>query len=168
LGFLLYYNWARFGNVTDFGFDYLLAGEFFKDVLHEYGTFNVRLAPRNFFYHFIFYPFLIKDYTSLIGGSVFLLSPLFFAIFPGIRECKPWWSICGLLLSIVAAYLPSLIYHGTGWVQFGSRYTLDFIVPMLILTAIGIQKWPLRIVLFLTIISTIQFMTGTYVLINFD
>lgn len=31
---------------------------------------------------------------------------------------------------------------GTGWVTFGPRYTLDFFIPMLLLTAMGVPRWP--------------------------
>jgi hypothetical protein len=50
---------------------------------------------------------------------------------------------------------------GTGWVQFGPRYTLDFTVPLLLMTAIGIEKWNALIPFFLSLISTFHYLIGT-------
>lgn len=49
---------------------------------------------------------------------------------------------------------------GTGWVQFGPRYTLDFTVPLLLLTAIGIEDWNPKIILMLAFISGIHYSIG--------
>jgi len=53
---------------------------------------------------------------------------------------------------------------GTGFAQFGPRYTLDFTVPLLLLTALGIEKWKLIIPLALAIVSFIQYLIGVRVL----
>jgi len=42
---------------------------------------------------------------------------------------------------------------GTGYIQFGPRYLLDLAIPLLLLTAQGIRRWPLWLVGVLVLIS---------------
>ena len=48
------------------------------------------------------------------------------------------------MLSCVLTAIPILLVMGTGYVQWGPRYTLDFTVPLLLLTAMGLSRWPPR------------------------
>lgn len=43
------------------------------------------------------------------------------------------WVALGLLL------IPLLLYYNTGWWQFGYRFSLDFMVPVLVLLAIAAE-----------------------------
>jgi len=53
---------------------------------------------------------------------------------------------------------------GTGYYQFGPRYTLDFTIPLLLLTALGIEKMKPIIPFVLAIISFIQYSIGVIAL----
>jgi hypothetical protein len=55
---------------------------------------------------------------------------------------------------------------GTGWVQFGPRYTLDFMVPLLMLTALGIKSWPRCVIGLVVLISIVHYVLGTLFLIG--
>jgi hypothetical protein len=44
-------------------------------------------------------------------------------------------------------------------VQFGPRYTLDFTIPLLLLTAIGLRRWPINVIVLL--ISIMHYILGT-------
>jgi hypothetical protein len=55
---------------------------------------------------------------------------------------------------------------GTGWVQFGPRYSLDFTVPLLLLTAAGLRRCPPKLLVLLTIISILPYLLGTYYLMD--
>jgi hypothetical protein len=48
---------------------------------------------------------------------------------------------------------------GTGMITFGPRYLLDMMVPIVVLTAFGIRRWRLSLLLILMLISC-----GTYIL----
>ena len=50
---------------------------------------------------------------------------------------------------------------GTGWVQFGPRYTLDFTIPLLLLTAVGLRRWPINVITLLLLISILHYILGT-------
>jgi hypothetical protein len=49
---------------------------------------------------------------------------------------------------------------GTGWVQWGPRYTLDFTVPLLLLTATGIRSLPAKLLILLLAFSVFHYFIG--------
>lgn len=155
IGFLAY-NWARFGDPFETGSAYQILHPVYRDDLNTYGFFNPHYAKRNFYYHFLLYPFPETGET-LHGGSLFLLSPVFFACFAGIIKGKPRLPVLFLVATIVATYLPILFFLGHGWFTVGPRYTLDFTVPLLLLTAIGIRWIPDWLLILLSLISAAHF-----------
>jgi hypothetical protein len=100
-----------------------------------------------------------------MGGSLFLLSPVFFGAFWGLFRKDQRSSTLALVASIILVNIPILLLMGTGWVQFGPRYTLDFTIPLLLLTAQGIKHWPSRVLGLLTLISILQYFGGMVLLI---
>ncbi len=162
---IFYYNYARFGNIFDLGYAYHNMGELFREDYLKYGGFNLHYIPTNIYYQYLEYPFLLKNRENLfMGGSLFLLSPLFFGAFWAFKDKGKKISNLFLFLTIFFTNIPILLLMGTGWVQFGPRYTLDFIVPLLILTAIGIKDWSNRTVFLLTLISIFHYLVGLYLL----
>jgi hypothetical protein len=153
------YNWLRFGNPFDNGLAYHRMSPFFARDYRRYGAFNLYYLPTNLFYQFAAYPFPWRS-GSEMGGSLFLLSPVFFAALWGIIVGRPRWSVWALVGTILLVAVPILLLMGTGWRQFGPRYTLDFTVPLLLLTALGIQRWPLWLVGVLTAISALHYLIG--------
>jgi hypothetical protein len=100
-----------------------------------------------------------------MGGSLFLLSPVFFAVFWAFKVKSNLISNLLLVITVLLTNIPILLLMGTGWVQFGPRYSLDFTVPLLMLTAIGIKHWSHRILVILVTISIIHYVVGLYILI---
>jgi hypothetical protein len=88
-----------------------------------------------------------------MGGGLFWLSSPFLAAIPAALWSRPRWSARTLVISILLVATPILLLLGTGFAQFGPRYTLDFTVPLLLLTAIGVQRWPIRVLQILVLIS---------------
>ncbi len=150
------YNWARFGNALDVGLSNHLMDPVFREEFGRYGAFNLHYLPTNLYYQLVHIPLFGN---SLMGGSLFLMSPLWFAIFWAGRDSKLRASAAVLGLGVLVADLPVLLLMGTGWRQFGSRYTLDFTVALLLLAALGIRYWRLPVVRWLTIVS-IGFFAG--------
>ena len=165
LVFYVIYNQTRFGNPLDVGLAYHIGSDFFKADLERYGFFNIRYIPINFYYHYIFYPFPLRQET-LMGGSLFLLSPLFFGILAAFWKPRSKLFVWALLVSIFVTNIPILLCIGTGWTQFGPRYTLDFTVPLVLLTALGIEKWKPILVAGLAIASMVQYIIGINYLIS--
>jgi hypothetical protein len=154
------YNYLRFGNILEYGLTYQDFGDFFRPDFQKYGHFNFHYLSTNFFYNFIFYPFPTSD-TTLMGGSLFLLSPLFFAGLWAIRDSSSRKSVIMPWLTIIAVTIPILLNIGTGWKTFGPRYTLDFTLPLLLLTAIGFRTWPKWLSFLLVMISIAHYIIGT-------
>ena len=154
------YNYLRFGNVFEYGLTYQNFGSFFQADFLKYGHFSLHYLATNFFYTFIYYPFPTSTLT-LMGGSLFLLSPLFLACFWAFKDKKSRISAFVLWLSIIMVTIPILLNIGSGWKTFGPRYTLDFTMPLLFLTALGIRKWPKWLSFLLILLSITQYLIGT-------
>jgi hypothetical protein len=159
LAFYFFYNMVRFGNPFDVGVTHHNMAAFFRADYEQYGLFNLHYLPINFYYQYIFYPLPIRQET-LMGGSLFLLSPLFFGAFAAFWKPPSRLWVWTLLASILVTNIPIILLMGTGMDQFGPRYTLDFTVPLLLLTALGIEKWRFAIPVTLTIASILQYLIG--------
>ncbi|MBV5323250.1 hypothetical protein JZU51_00490 [bacterium] len=155
------YNYARFGNPFELGITYHHMAPLFAADYQKYGTFNIHYLPINFYYQYLHYPIPFNEQT-LMGGSLFLLSPVFIFAFRGIFLERKNISAWMLIISILATSVPILLLMGTGWVQYGPRYTLDFTVPLLLLTALGVQSMPMRSLMWLVGISIIQYIPGLF------
>lgn len=159
LALLALYNSTRFGSITEMGLDlHQMAGAFSSEY-ELYGAFHLHYLPVNLYYQYVFYPFPLSE-ESAMGGSLFLLTPVFFGALFAFRNRI---DLCKLMLavSIFLTATPILLLMGTGWVQFGPRYTLDFTVPLLMLTALGIKSWPRLIVGLLVLVSIGHYVLGT-------
>lgn len=159
VGLLALYNYLRFGGWLDNGLDYHEMADIFVDNYRQYGAFHPFYLPTNFYYQYLAYPLPVRADTGY-GGSLFLLTPIFFGCFVGAARLRPRWSMWLLVVSILGVATPILLLMGTGWVQFGPRYTLDFSVPLLLLTAHGIRRWPRHILVLLTILAIVHYSIG--------
>ena len=155
----LFYNQVRFGSPFDVGYAYHNMADFFRADFERYSLFNLHYVPINLYYQLLFYPFPFRPNT-LMGGSLFLLSPLFFGAFAAFYKPRSKLHVWALLASILVTYIPIVLLMGTGFLQFGPRYTLDFTVPLILLTALGIEKWKIIIPVILLMLSIIQYLMG--------
>ncbi len=161
------YNFLRFHDPFELGIRYHFMDPMFVVDYHKYGAFNLHYLPINFYYQYIHYPFPFNTET-LMGGSLFLMSPVFLYAFVGMirdyRDPNLWlWT-----LSAVATSIPILLLMGTGWKQFGPRYTLDFTIPLLLLTASGAQKTSKLLLGCLIAISVLQYVLGFFLYARFQ
>src|SRR5439155_10496014 len=77
------------------------------------------------------FPFLRPDG---LGMSIFLTSPgLLYATRAPWRESRSWW----LGLAALIVLIPTLLYYGGGWLQYGYRYALDSIPFVLALCGLA-------------------------------
>ena len=159
IGVLGVYNALRFGSAFDNGLAYHNMAPIFRADYQRYGAFNLHYVPTNLFYQYLAYPLPLRE-TSDFGGSLFLLSPVFFAAVWGAVSGRPRWLVWALITTIVLVATPILLLMGTGYLQWGPRYSLDFTVPLLLLTAIGVRRWPIWVLAVLTALSIIQYVIG--------
>lgn len=158
-----WYNYARFGSPLETGVSYHLADPAFAENIRRYGIFSFHYLEKNFFYHYVAYPYPVSPET-VIGGSLFLLTPVYLAAFLSLSGSHNrfflWltWGTCFLLA------LPSLLVCGTGEVQLGPRYTLDYAPFFLLLVASGLRTVPVPIVALLAGVSFLQYFYGLFAL----
>ena len=125
------YNQVRFG--TPFESGYALATlPPFLEAQRAKGLFSLAHLPMNLEYFLLHLPRLTPTPPFLrpdgLGMSVFLTSPgLLFATQADWRRPRAWW----LLGAAVTILIPTLLYYGGGWLQYGYRYFLDS-VPFVI------------------------------------
>jgi hypothetical protein len=155
------YNAFRFGGIAEAGLGLQQMGSEYVGDFGRFGAFSLHYVPTNLFYQYLYYPFPIRD-GSFMGGGLFWLSSPFLAAIPAALWSRPRWSARTLVISILLVATPILLLLGTGFAQFGPRYTLDFTVPLLLLTAIGVQRWPIRVLQILVLISIAQYGLGIF------
>lgn len=160
---LAIYNWIRFDSFFELGLDYHQMSSFFTKDYEKYGAFHPNYITKNFYYQYIYYPFPVRSEFPM-GGSLFLLSPIFFSIFWAFPRKDVGISTFILGLTVLIVSVPIFFLMGTGWVQFGPRYTLDFTTPLLLLVARGISNWSDRIIITLIFISIVHYLVGTIII----
>jgi hypothetical protein len=153
---LLTYNYLRFENFLDFGYVTVNAGPEIVHNVQTWGTFSAHFIPINLSVMFFKLPFWNPGgqwpiLPSATGMSIFLTTPALIYLFR--RYSKDWWVIGAWSAVFFSAALLSL-YHNTGAHQFGYRYILDFLVPLIALLAVGLGKkipWHFLLLVFASI-----------------
>jgi hypothetical protein len=74
-----------------------------------------------------------------IGMSILLTSPALLLMLPAFRRGRSRL-VAGAALAVIAIALVNLMHFSQGWVQFGYRFSNDFIVFALPLVAIGMSR----------------------------
>ncbi len=157
-----WYNSARFGNPLELGLDWHNMGAGFREDYARYGPFNLHYLPTNLYYQFVAYPLLAtRDWrTVAMGGGLFWMTPVLlgapYAIWQRRRDPLVW----ALALTCVLVYVPIGLLMGTGFAQYGPRYLLDLMVPLLVLTALGVRRWRLDILQALLVVSCLTYAWG--------
>ena len=136
---LLWFNYARFGNVFDNGYGTNSAGSVMLP-LREIGLFSWRHIPTNLYWYFLAsYETVTTDSAHMVfpyvtysfwGLSFFLVAPFFAYAFRTWRE--PDVETRALWLTVCAALTLDLLFCNPGYTQFGPRFTLD-VLPILYL-----------------------------------
>jgi len=164
----LIYNYGRFGNFLDPGYNYIIYLGILQDRVEAYGVFNTRYFLYNLYCFFIKgfniefegkSHLTIKDMdlwgTSLLSASPFLIIS-FKAALPRIIKVSSWLTVCLILFG-------QLFYHNNGWHQINtSRFSLDFLPLLIVMAALGVEsipKWLLKgMILYSVLLNVIGFL----------
>lgn len=158
--FLLFftYNYLRFDNIMETGLSYQ---NFHYRFANRYGKaggwFSIMNVPYNAWFMTLEIPRLtwengftqisrIKLESNPEGNSIFFLTPPLVAIF----FAQPWKDrdkarkriATALWVGTLLTMVPIFLLTGTGWQQFGYRYTLDVTPPLLLLVILGMKGRP--------------------------
>ena len=125
------YNQVRFGSPLESGYALATLPPFLEH-LRQQGLFSLSHVGMNIDYFLLHLPKPISSFPYFkpdgLGMSVLITSPgLLFATQADWRKPRAWW----LLGATIAVLIPTLLYYGGGWLQYGYRYFLDS-VPFVI------------------------------------
>ncbi len=134
------YNQIRFGSPLESGYA-LAALPDWLEAQRRLGLFSVRHIPMNLDYFLIHLPLVVPQWPFFrpdgLGLSVFLTSPgLLFALRADWRDARAWW----LAGATIAVLVPTLLYYGGGWLQYGYRYFLDSVPFVIALCGLAAVK----------------------------
>ena len=138
---LLAYNQARFGNWLEFGYGWAQTQTpFLQERLATWGQFSLHYVPENLRVALLGLPLLRSKppfvWPQPVGLSVLLVTPTLLWLYQSVRRN---WLVAALWLSIGLISVPLVLYYNTGWVQFGYRFSLDWLPLAFVLLAIGIK-----------------------------
>jgi hypothetical protein len=140
VAFFFWYNAVRFGSPLESGYG-LAALPPWLEAERRIGLFSLAHVPMNLDYLLVHLPRLIPDWPFLkpdgLGLSVFLTSPaLLLAAFADWRSPRARL----LLGAAITVLVPTLLYYGGGWLQYGYRYFLDSIPFLVVLAALAVAR----------------------------
>jgi hypothetical protein len=133
------FNWARFHSVSEFGHYYLNVR--WTERIQRYGLFNYAFLSRNLTAAFTLTPRLLAKapYFNIgwHGMSLLITTPALAYV--------AWPRVSGglhraLWLVVTPIALLGFLYQNDGWVQFGYRFSIDFLFGVMMLLAIGGRK----------------------------
>jgi hypothetical protein len=173
INILAWYNYARFGSITEHGYSMQIILEPLLTA-RDYGLFNPIHIPGNLYYFLLSTPLpVFKDNISHVlkfpflannpwGMSIFITSPYLFLLFfqkHKDAESKLIWITVGIVALIIFSN------YGIGYRQFGYRYSLDFL-PWLFFLLIKnwqgkklIPNWLKRFIVISAIVNLYLFST---------
>jgi hypothetical protein len=133
---LAWHNYVRFANPFEFGHKFLAVQ--WQERMFRFGLFNYHFLSRNLAAALVLLP-RVMDHWPYVkvgqhGMSLLVTSPnIAYALAP--RERSPLAK--ALWITIATTALPSLLYHNSGYVQGGYRFSLDYMVYFVVLLAVG-------------------------------
>lgn len=134
------YNAVRFHSPTEFGHTYLDVRQ--QVQIEQWGLASYHYLARNLAVAFTLLPeFPGRPPWVQIGGhglALWFTTPvLLLVLWP--REKPPLHRALWVTIALVA--IPTLFYMNSGWVQFGYRFSLDYLVFVILLLAVGARPF---------------------------
>jgi len=130
------HNQARFGEPFEFGHIYLAIRQ--QENIETYGMFSHHFLSRNLAVALALLPEWRAStphvWINGHGLALWFTTPILIGLlWPAVRG--PWHRPLWLCVALVA--VPSLLYHNSGWLQFGYRFALDYMVLLFALLCVG-------------------------------
>lgn len=147
-GLLAVYNLARFGDALDFGYQRMYLTGSGKLAMDTYGQFHPHFIVGNLFWFFLappwptaagHFPWLGYDPRGL---SLLLSCPPVIYVFVALKRRWEQAAVRDSLLAVLLALIPLLLYFNSGYWQFGHRFCLDYMAPLMVLVVAGIGTRP--------------------------
>lgn len=137
VGLAVAMNEARWGRAFEFGHRYLVIG--WHGRIERWGLENYHYLGKNLAIFVASLPWLTVNEPHVIvsghGLALWVTTPaLLLVFFPKTRVDA---RMVGLYLSAGLICLSDLMYQNSGWLQFGYRFSLDYMVLLIVLLALG-------------------------------
>ena len=136
---LAFLNWTRFQDPFEFGHRYLNVQ--WQERMQRYGLLNYHFLSRNLAAALVLLPRILTHWPyvkiSQHGMSLLVTSPtLVYTVAPAERSrlTRPLW------ITIALTALPGLLYQNSGYIQLGYRFSLDYMVFLVMLLAVGNRR----------------------------
>jgi hypothetical protein len=136
----MWMNYSRFDNPFEFGREYLQIR--WRARIERWGLFNYHYFAKNLSVFVAGMPWLsiAPPFVKLSrhGLALWLTTPaLLLVLWP--KRVTP--TMIGLYVAAVAVALLNLCYQNSGWIQFGYRFALDYMVVLFVLLAMGRRRF---------------------------
>ncbi len=136
----MWINYLRFDDVFEFGHRYLNIR--WQPRIDRWGLFSYHYLPRNLAIFLASLPWILKvpPFVSINGHGLALwfTTPNFLTlVWP--RALSTTTRLLYFSAGLVALY--DLCYQNTGWVQFGYRFALDYMIPLMVLLALSGRRF---------------------------
>lgn len=140
IGLQLWMNAARFDDPFVFGHEYLQIK--WKTRIDTWGLFNFHYMAKNLAVLTASLPWLSDTAphvkVSLHGLALWFTSPnLLWLLWPNRLDAR----MVGLYASALLIAVLNLCYQNSGWIQFGYRFSLDYMPMLVLLLALGGRKF---------------------------
>ena len=138
------YNVHRFDAPLEFGHSYLQVRQ--QAQIEQHGLFDYSYLSRNLAVAFTLLPQLGGDPWIKISGhglAIWFTTPiLLYVLWPRERSATSR----ALWITVALVAVPTFFYQNSGWIQFGYRFSLDYLPFLLLLVAVGGRPlgWPAR------------------------
>jgi hypothetical protein len=156
MALLLGYNYLRFNHALDFGYFYMNVDARVAEDMRTYGWFNLHYIPRNLWAMWLEMPKWDATNHRLVldsnGLSLLLTTPALVYLLWA-RKRAPF--VVGAWVALAFLLVPLVTYYNTGWRQFGYRFSLDCMAPILVLLAVAAEqsrRWPMRLLILLGVL----------------
>ncbi len=167
---LAWFNNIRFGDALNNGYLTNDVGGYLSP-LRELGFFNLQHIPTNFYYYFfasvepitsnisvhLRFPFIKYSYW---GMSFLLVAPFFLYSLKSLRRSSTYLQSLWVIVAVTLFTL--LIYFAPGWVQFGPRYTVDFMPILFLITLYSLA--PPKLTALQKVLITVSCLFNIYLL----
>jgi len=140
VAFAMWHNTARFGDPFEFGHSFLQVR--WRSRIETWGLFSMHYLPRNLAVFFLSMPWLIPSSPFVRitrhGLALWFTSPnLLWSLAPKKLDA----TIVALWAAVLPTALCALLYQNTGWVQFGYRFSLDYLPLLFVLVALSGRRF---------------------------
>ncbi|HBQ18125.1 MAG: hypothetical protein RLP09_42860 [Sandaracinaceae bacterium] len=139
-GVAMWMNAARFGSPFEFGHEFLMIR--WRPRIEKWGLFNFHYFAKNLAVMLAAFPWLsaLPPYVMISrhGLALWITSPnLVPALWP--KKVSPL--MVGLFIGTALVAILDLCYQNSGWVQFGYRFSLDYMPGLVVLLALSGRRF---------------------------